>query len=408
MSRPIASRPRPDEARTPRGPNLVRPVHTRLVTRQWAPRVVSPLHDALTEGERRTVLADNPDSYLHVTSDPLARPGVPGDEMDDGVQARALQRLLDQGAYRSLPEPSVFVYLMREGGREHTGVVASVDLAGFADGRVLGHEGVQPARVESLVRHFARVPMRSELVSLFHRADPAVLELTSRAIAQPPALEFTDAWGIEQSVWLPSPEESAAVAEHLSSHRHYIADGHHRVAAALRSRPRDGRRADAAILCALYPQDQVSLHAFHRRVHGPVAVAPLVEALASRFDVARVAGPEVRPGSIGMYAAGRWHLLAPLEPPRATGVAGLDVTLLNETILEPLLGIRDADPRLDFVPGPEDLEVSVRACDGDGGVLFTLHAPHLDDLVSVAERHEAMSPKTTYVNPKPRSGIFLS
>ena len=153
---------------------LVRPVRARLVTSPWAARVVSPLHDVLTESERRAVLADNPDSYLHVTSDPLALPGTLGDAPADAAQARALRRLLDQGAYRCLPEPSAFVYRMREGGDEHTGVVASVGLAGFADGRVLGHERVQSARVEGLVRHYDRVTMRSELVALFHRAEPAV------------------------------------------------------------------------------------------------------------------------------------------------------------------------------------------------------------------------------------------
>src|SRR3954452_16246552 len=180
---------------------LVRPVRARLVTSQWAARVVSPLHDVLTESERRAVLADNPDSYLHVTSDPLALPGTLGDAAADAAQARALRRLLDQGAYRCLPEPSVFVYRMREADHEHTGVVASLDLAGFADGRVLGHERVQPARVAGLVHHYGRVTMRSELVALFHRAAPAVAELTAQVCEDPALLAFTDAGGVEQSVW---------------------------------------------------------------------------------------------------------------------------------------------------------------------------------------------------------------
>jgi uncharacterized protein (DUF1015 family) len=194
---------------------------------------------------------------------------------------------------------------------------------------------------------------------------------------------------------------------HLDSHRHYIADGHHRVAAALDAWKRDGPREDASILCALYPQSQVSLHAFHRRVLGPVAVQELLGDLESGFQVRPSAGPHVEPGSIGLYAAGRWQLLTPRKRHHSAGVAGLDVTLLNEQILEPLLGINGADPRLDFVPGPKDLAPSMSACDDDGGVLFTLHAPGIEDLISVAERHEAMSPKTTYVQPKPRSGVFL-
>jgi uncharacterized protein (DUF1015 family) len=386
---------------------LVRPARARLVASQWAARVVSPLHDVLTDGERRAVLAENPDSYLHVTSDPLTLPGTLGDATAAAAQAGALQRLLDLGAYRCLAEPGVFVYRMREGDDERTGVVASVGLDGFADGRVLGHEAVQATRVEGLVRHYDRVTMRSELVALFHREEPGVAELTAQICQQPALLQFIDAGGVEQWVWRAQPEESAALTRHLDLHRHYIADGHHRVAAALRCWERDGRPEDASVLCALYPQDQVFLHAFHRRVLGPVAVPELLEALESAFDVRLAAGPDVSPGSIGMYAAGLWQQLSPRERRSATGVAGLDVTMLDGKVLRPLLGIQDGDPRLEFIPELRNLDPTIGACDEDGGVLFTLHAPRLDDLISVAERHEVMSAKTNYVNPKPRTGVFL-
>jgi uncharacterized protein (DUF1015 family) len=281
-----------------------------------------------------------------------------------------------------------------------------VDLAGFADGRVLGHEQVQPARVDGLVRHFAQVPMRSELVALFHRGDPDVGSLTDRVSQGRPALEVTDAGGIEQTVWRAGPEESAALARHLSSHRHYIADGHHRVAAALRAWETDGRPEGASVLCAIYPQDQLSLHAFHRRVRGPLDVPGLLDAVSTHVDVRRADGPEVVRGSVGLYAAGGWRVLTPRVPDRPEGVAGLDVTLLEEHVLRPL-GVAGDDPRLEFVPDVNDLGPTLRACDEDRGALFTLHAPALDDLVAVAERHEVMSAKTTYVRPKPRTGVFL-
>jgi uncharacterized protein (DUF1015 family) len=403
------TRPEPDVERRR---TLVHPVRARLVDPAWAARVVSPLHDVLTEDERRAVLADNPDSFLHVTSDPLALPETLADAPADAAQARALRRLLDQGAYRCLPEPSVFVYRMRDGFEEHTGVVACVDLAAFADGRVLGHEAVQPARVEGLVRHYRRVGMRSELVALFHRADPGVTELLARVCREPAELSFTDAGGIEQWVWRAGPDESQALVRCLDGHRHYIGDGHHRVAAALRCWERDGRPEGGSVLCALYPQDQVFLHAFHRRVHGPVAVPELLAGLESGFDVRPAAGPDVCRRSIGLYAAGHWQVLVPRDDQGAAagggaGVAGLDVTMLDDRVLRPLLGIRNGDPRLEFVPDVRNLEPTIRACDEDGGVLFTLHAPGLEDLISVAERREVMSAKTTFVKPKPRTGIFL-
>jgi uncharacterized protein (DUF1015 family) len=110
---------------------------------------------------------------------------------------------------------------------------------------------------------------------------------------------------------------------------------------------------------------------------------------------------------VGLYAAGAWHVLTRPEPGREAGVRGLDVSVLDAEVLHPAVGVGDGDARLEFVPDVNDLQPTLRACDEDGGVLLTLHAPTLDDLVSVAERHEVMSPKTTYVRPKPRTGVFL-
>jgi uncharacterized protein (DUF1015 family) len=386
---------------------LVGPVHGRIVTARWAERVVSPLHDVLSEPERRAMLAVHPDSYLHVTSDPLVSPGRPGDTPADAAQAGAIRRLLDRGAYRCLREPAFFVYQMREGHSQHTGVVASVDLAGFADGSVLGHERVQPPRVESLLRHYEHVPLRSELVTLIHRSDPAVAEVVQDVCRRRPLLELTDVLGTRQSVWQAGPEESATLTRSLDSHRHYIADGHHRVAAALQGWERDGRPQDRSVLCALYSEDQIVLHAFHRRVRGPVRAPGLLETLGAGFDVRPATGPDHRSGAVGLYAAGSWHVLTPRKRSSGTGVAALDVTMLEDHVLRPILDVRDGDPRLEFVPDLKDLQLTTRACDDDGGVLFTLQAPSVEDLVSVAERREVMSVKSTYVRPKPRTGIFL-
>jgi uncharacterized protein (DUF1015 family) len=391
---------------------LVNTAKAHMVTPEWAPGVVSPLHDVLSETERRAILADNPHSYLHVTSDPLALPEPPGDAVAESLQARALRRLLDLGAYTAMPEPALFVYRLTERGREYTGVIASVALDGFGDGRVLGHEAVQEERVAGLVRHYEHVPMRSELVALFHPVDPVVAELTARVVSRPPLLVFTDAGGVAQSVWHAGPEETVALTRQLSGQRLYIADGHHRVAAATRCWESAGRPETGAVLCVLYPQDAIILHAFHRRLRGPVDVPALLEDLETRFEVSSTDvpahRPDVAPRTIGMYAAGSWRVLRPRERPRMAGVAGLDVTMLHELVLRGLLGVDHADPRLQFIPDVRDVGAATRECDADAGVLFTLHAPSIEDLVSVAERHEVMSSKTTYVQPKPHTGIFLS
>ncbi len=390
---------------------LVGSVTAHVVSPQWATRVVSPLHDVLSEAERRAILADNPDSYLHVTSDPLALPEATNNSAAESVQAKALRRLLDLGAYTPVPEPALFVYRLTERGRAHTGVIASVAVEGFGNGRVLGHEDVQPERVSALVRHYERVPKRSELVALFHPVDLVVAELTARVTAGPPILDFTDASGVVQSVWRAGDAEASGLARQLGEQRLYIADGHHRVAAAIRSAEQGAGSSPGEVLCALYPQDEVELHAFHRRVRGPVDVRSLIERLAACFHVTLTGGPGGRPslapGALGLYAAGRWYLLRPREQRTLPGVAGLDVTMLDDLVLRPLLGITHGDPRLQFIPDLRDLGPTTRECEADSGVLFTLHAPSIEDLIRVAERDEVMSTKTTYVQPKPRTGIFL-
>jgi uncharacterized protein (DUF1015 family) len=391
---------------------LVDTVTARMVTPQWAGRVVSPLHDVLSERERRAILAYNPDSYLHVTSDPLALPEPPDDGAAESVQAKALRRLLDLGAYTTVPEPALFVYRLTERGRAHTGVIASVAVEGFTDGRVLGHEAVQPERVAGLIRHYQRVPRRSELVALLHPIDRLVTELTARVAGQPPLLSFTDASGVTQSVWQAGQSETAALIRQLGEQRLYIADGHHRVAAATRCWEMAGRPKTGTVLCALYPQHEIELHAFHRQVRGPVAASELIKRLSASFDVSSTDRPSVgsrlASGTIGLYAAGGWYHLRPRERGSLPGVAGLDVTLLDHQVLRPLLGINYGDPRLKFVPDLRDLGTVARECDDETGLLFTLRAPSIDDLISVADRQEVMSTKTTYVQPKPRTGIFLS
>lgn len=372
---------------------LVRPLSGRVVDPAWAARVVSPLHDALTPEQRRELQAANPDTYLHVTTSDTA-----------GAQ----QRLVDLGAYRPRTADAVYAYRMSRVDGSHTGLVAEVSVAGFADGRVLGHEAVQPARVEGLVRHFDGVPRRSELVSLVHRDDGPLAERTARLTASGPLLELVDLSGLEQTVWAADPDTSRDLVDRLEQRQLYIADGHHRVAAALQRWLRDGQPADATVLCALYPEREIQLFAFHRLVHGPVATDDLLARLAGSFEVQPASGPTQQRGSVGLYADRRWHRLAPRDRTVRPGVAGLDVTRLDQWVLSPLLGIERGDPRLEFVPELRGLDLSLAACDADGGVLFTLRAPVMDDLVATAERGEVMSAKSTYVEPKPRTGIFLT
>ena len=195
---------------------------------------------------------------------------------------------------------------------------------------------------------------------------------------------------------VPAGAATASLADELTAADHYIADGHHRVAAALSTWRRSGEPSDAGVLCVILPMDGLRLSAFHRRVFGPVDLAPLLELLAPGFRVEAASTPPTpAPGSFGLYADGGWYDVTP----HAVG-AGLDVEVLQAQVLDHL------DQAIEIAPARTPVDELTRRCDSDEGVLFTLAPPPLEALTRLADAGEVMPPKTTYFEPKPCAGIF--
>jgi uncharacterized protein (DUF1015 family) len=385
------------------------PFAARVVKQDWAERVVCPMHDAIPASSRPQYLVDNPWSYLHVMRSEQDLPGATQIEIGQ-TNAAALRRLLEAGAYADEGPPSMYVYRVHRGPEEHVGIVAEVALPAFVDGQVLGHEAVHEARVEALTHHFAAVPARSELVALMHRHDPDIADVLRRTLAHQPELHLHDATGVEQAVWTMSAADVELVRDRLGAARHYVADGHHRVAASVRQWREAGEPAGSAVLSVLYPEDQMHLLAFHRRVAGPIDADRTLAAVRAVADVEELAGGVVPHGvrrQFDMYLNRRWYRVVPRAGADQSGAAGLDVTQLDRLVLTPLLGVTASDPRVEYVSELADLDAALARCDDDGGVLFRMVAPSLDQLVDVAERGEVMPPKSTYFEPKPRAGIFL-
>ena len=178
------------------------------------------------------------------------------------------------------PDPSAYdeseaaLYVYRQG--DHTGVVCEVDVRPFVDGQVRGHEAVQAQRVDSLVKHM-ETDAAPALVALLHHAGPTYLQVLDEVTASAPLLDFAGPGGLAQQVWrVPPGAATEGLAAELTASDHYIADGHHRVAAALAAWHRGGGPADAGILCVVHPMDGLRLSAFHRRVLGPVDRSEMV------------------------------------------------------------------------------------------------------------------------------------
>jgi uncharacterized protein (DUF1015 family) len=204
---------------------------------------------------------------------------------------------------------------------------------------------------------------------------------------------------------VPEPLAAEALAE-LDASVHYVADGHHRVAASLEVWELQGRPADATVMSVIYPLDGLRLLAFHRRVVGPVVPGALLDLLAGEFTVTDLLDPDGATGCFAVYVDHRWYD-ARYDGPRARGARGLDVAVLDAHVLRPLLGPSLAEGRLEIASALTPLGELVKACDEDGGALFALRPPALEQLTEVADHGESMPPKTTYFDPKPFAGIFL-
>ena len=384
--------------------SLIRPFPARIVRQEQATNVVCPMHDALSPAQRANLLLENPLSYLNVTRSALDMPGASFEEIG-AANAEGLERLLRSGAYGDLWQPALYLYRISQNGEEHTGIVADLDVSGFVDGRVLGHENTNPEKVQALARHFEAVPTRSELVALMHRDDEVVAAVIDSVSSSAPILTVTDLTGVEQQVWRLSDGDIALIAEHLGGVRHYVADGHHRVAATVERWHDHGSPRGGTVLSVLYPQSQTHLLAFHRLVAGPIDSAALLSGLRELGDVEDVEGPAAAHGVFGLHLGDHWYRVRPRLQERAHGAAGLDVTLLDELVLKPLLSTYAGHERVSYVSELADVH-EVAATHPDGA-LFLLTAPTHEELIEVAERGEVMPPKSTYIEPKPRAGIFL-
>jgi uncharacterized protein (DUF1015 family) len=395
-------------------PELVQPVATRVVLADWATRVVSPAYDAMRPTERASIMDEDPYVFLHVTRSP-------GD-VDDGAgpaevteqNAAALQRLLDEPVFSEVRPPSLYLYSLRTDDHEQVGIVADVHLSGLTDGRIGPHERIQPHRAVHLADHLERVAVHSSPVAFGFDHDEVVEAVIERLVQTSPMLQFERGDGIHQTVWEVPADEVDQLVSCLSSHRLYIIDGHHRVAAAAERWARSENGApESTVLGALFPMSQLRVCAFHRWVADSAGhdLESLTNAIAAQDFSVRPLGPgedptPAAPGQFGMYVDGQWFEIAPfrLHP------AEFDVTVLQERILGPVLEIDEASRggRLEYLPGSAGLDQLVSLTDERGGVAFALHPVLLSQLTAVVDRGQTLPPKSTYFEPKVRSGLFLA
>lgn len=372
--------------------------------------VVAPTFESMDRHAQRTFAMAARDNFIHVVSPEARHPldEVPDREVLLAEGAASLARLVEDGILTSTPREVYGVLRLREHGLEQVGIVAAIPVAAYLDGRVKPHEQVRLERAELLTAHLEAVRVSGQPVALIHRAEPQVESLLRTFTSRQPTAEVGADHGPEQSLWIvEDPVEIAAVMSALALiEALYVADGHHRLAAAASyaTRPEAGPNAHR-FLAMVMSEEHCSLQAYHRLVTGVDAVEtqPLLGAMAEEFEITELGHAKslvpTSTGTFGLSLAGRRFRLVLRNP---TGA--LDVQVLQDKILGPIFSVSDpqSDPRLSFVPGtvPGRLEVP-------GGAGFALHPTSVSQLMAVADSGGVMPPKSTWFTPKPRAGMIV-
>jgi uncharacterized protein (DUF1015 family) len=385
-----------------------------------AVRVAAPPYDVVSTEEARALAQGNPDSYLHVSRPEIALP-VGTDEHADAVYAQGKRALLDfqrRGVLRQDPAPRFYVYAQRMGAHRQTGLVACASVQEYLDDLIKKHEKTRADKEDDRTRHIDEMGAHDEPVFLTYRAVAAIdAEIEAVKLASP-EYDLTTADGVEHKLWV-APEAAGTRIEALFRGVPflYVADGHHRSAAAARVHAlRQGKPGDhGAFLAVVFPHDQMQILAYNRVVRdrrGRKAEELLVE-LGKVMDVTPAEAPAPEsPLAFGVYAAGRWWRarVRPGSFDAADPVASLDCSICQDQILAPIFGI--ADPRrdkdVDFVGGIRGArELEKRVDQGGWSMALHLFPTRVEQVMAVSDAGLIMPPKSTWFEPKLRSGLFV-
>ncbi|HSO00465.1 MAG TPA: DUF1015 family protein [Candidatus Nanopelagicales bacterium] len=401
----------------------VRPFRAYRPPQPLAREVASPPYDVINTAEARALAAGNPHSFLHVSRPEIDLPeGI--DEHADEVYAQGAENLAGLIASGSLvqdPDPHLYLYAQRMGDHRQIGVVACAAVDEYERDVIKKHEKTRADKEDDRTRHIEELAAHDEPVFLTYRADAEIDRLVAEATDAPPIYDFTTADGVEHRLWVLGREPSLALEERfLSVPTLYVADGHHRSAAAARAHRKllgDGREHDV-FLAVVFPHDQMQILPYNRVVRdlqGRSADA-LLSALRERLelepaDSAEAASPR-GPKAFGVYLGGRWYSARarPGSYDAADPVASLDCSIVQDQILGPIFGVTDPrrDKHVDFVGGIRGTPELVRRVDsGEMTLAIHLYPTQIGELFAVSDAGLLMPPKSTWFEPKLRSGLFV-
>lgn len=393
----------------------IRPFAAVRPTSEFADKVAAVPYDVVDTAEARALAAGNPKSFLHVSRPEIDMPdGVSCSSPEAYRQARkALDALRADGTLAQEREAKYYAYRQIMNGREQTGIVACFDTEDYLAGVLKQHEKTRRDKEDDRTNHIRILGAQTGPAFLTYRDDnaygKAINEIVKSACRNAPLYDFTADDGVQHTVW-----EIASVTECAADElgelfagipAAYIADGHHRSAAASRYAREKNFEGEAKwFMAVIFPASQLKILAYNRLVRDLNGLSAS-EVLAKAKAVFTGGSRKCR-----MYLAGEWHELSWEIPEGSDPVSALDVSFLQDKFLAPVLGIADprTDERISFMGGIRgEAALKAKVDSGTDAVAFSMEGVTVEEMMSIADAGQVMPPKSTWFEPKLRSGLFV-
>ena len=391
-----------------------------------AARIAAVPYDVVNTEEARTLAEGNPLSFLRVSRAELELPAG-SDPYSDAVYQRAAHNFnaLRQTSLVVEAEPSIYLYRLRMGAHTQTGLAACFSIDEYDRDIIKKHERTRRDKEDDRTKHMIALGAQTGPVFLTYRANADVDRIATQATDAAPIADFDAPDGVHHTLWrIGGADRDALVAAFGRISALYIADGHHRAASAARARtefrdrgisgtPLGGRVDGSTMLAVAFPHDQVQILSYNRTVKDLGGLTPdaFLQAVRERFEIQSGPALPTRRGDIAMYFKGGWHTLSPrVQPDPSDAIDALDVSVLQEQLLAPVLQIADVrtDKRIDFVGGARGIQELERLVDsGKAAVAFSLYPVSVADLMAVSDAGAIMPPKSTWFEPKLRDGLLI-
>lgn len=384
--------------------------------------VASVPYDVVDTAEAAALAQGHPLSCLHVSRAEIDLPkGI--DPHADAVYQKAranFEALQQQQTLLRESTPCLYLYRLKRGDHTQRGIVAGFHVEDYEQDLIKKHEKTRKDKEDDRTRHIGELRAHTGPVFLTYRDQPDVERLVATVERETPLYDFTAADGIAHTIWRvaqPQPLTDAFRQVPVA----YIADGHHRAASAVRvakdlraANPRPtGQEEYNWFQAVIFPASQLAILPYNRCVRdlNGLTESDFLKAVRARFQVTEPAAPSpAAPGQISLYLGRRWYGLRFNGPAPADPVSALDVSLLQNHLLDPILGIRDprTDQRIDFVGGIRGTaELEKRVAGGQAAVAFSMFPTTVDQLMAIADAGQIMPPKSTWFEPKLRDGLLI-